>query len=266
MTCTTVLWKNIEKTRWQLFSSKDPSFRGEYSQLSIHQLCTFLGYSNHKQFFLFKAFCFHNFSPTLEKSWLRPCLAHSILRRSHFFALTCSSCARRAATSLPFFLRRRASRSLEQSIARIVCIGTQLWTRDQNIATPCLASPPFVEALHVEVMVQRKLPTAFHQWGYFNLSSTQLSSPSWSDQVPTYVVVMALHKMLQWDPYTGITMVPSGLPLYFNGLHSQALNRFPVGAPTFCYPYAYCRHILPVGSSQQSFLKIFNCFTDNSTV
>jgi len=47
--------KNIKETRWQ-FSWKDPHFRGEYSQLFIHKLCAFLGYSNHKQIFLFKAF------------------------------------------------------------------------------------------------------------------------------------------------------------------------------------------------------------------
>ena len=51
---------------------RTPSFCGEYSQLFIHQVCAFLGYSNYKQFFLFKAFCFRNFSPTLEKSWLHP--------------------------------------------------------------------------------------------------------------------------------------------------------------------------------------------------
>ena len=33
-----------------------PSFRGEYSQLFIHKICAFLGYSNPKQFFLFIAF------------------------------------------------------------------------------------------------------------------------------------------------------------------------------------------------------------------
>ena len=41
------LAENIKETRWQ-FSWKDPSFRGEYSQLFIHKLCAFLGYSNHK--------------------------------------------------------------------------------------------------------------------------------------------------------------------------------------------------------------------------
>jgi len=45
-------------------AGRTPSFRGEYSQLFIHQLCAFLGYSNHKHFFLFNAFCFHDFSPT----------------------------------------------------------------------------------------------------------------------------------------------------------------------------------------------------------
>jgi len=51
-----------EGTRWQ-FSWKDLCFGCEYSQLFTHKLYAFLGYSNHKQFFLFKAFCFHNFSP-----------------------------------------------------------------------------------------------------------------------------------------------------------------------------------------------------------
>ena len=34
-------WKNIRETRWQ-FSWKDPRFRGEYSQLFIHNICAFL--------------------------------------------------------------------------------------------------------------------------------------------------------------------------------------------------------------------------------
>jgi len=61
----------IEETRWQ-FIWKDPSFSCEYSQLSIHKLCAFLGCSNHKQFFLFKAFCFHNFIPSLRKILAAP--------------------------------------------------------------------------------------------------------------------------------------------------------------------------------------------------
>ena len=63
--------KNIKETRWQ-FVWKDPSFRGEYSQLLIHKLRAFLDYSNHKQFFLFKAFASITSAPPLEKSWLRP--------------------------------------------------------------------------------------------------------------------------------------------------------------------------------------------------
>ena len=62
--------KNIKETTWQ-FSCKDPSVRGEYSQLFIHKLCAFLGYSNHKQFFLFTAFASITSAPLLEKSWLR---------------------------------------------------------------------------------------------------------------------------------------------------------------------------------------------------
>ena len=49
------------------------SFRGEYSQLFFHKLSAFLDYSNHKQFFLFKAFVSIASAPPLEKSWLRPC-------------------------------------------------------------------------------------------------------------------------------------------------------------------------------------------------
>ena len=49
------------------------SFRGEYSQLFIYKLCAFLDYSNHQQFFLFKAFAsISSAPPPLEKSWLRP--------------------------------------------------------------------------------------------------------------------------------------------------------------------------------------------------
>jgi len=50
------------------------SFRGEqaYRQLFIHKLCDSLGYSNHKQFFLFKAFCFHNFSTPLKNPGCTP--------------------------------------------------------------------------------------------------------------------------------------------------------------------------------------------------
>jgi len=50
-----------------------PSFRGEYSQLFIYKLRAFLDYSNHKQFFFFKAFASITAVPPLKKSWLRPC-------------------------------------------------------------------------------------------------------------------------------------------------------------------------------------------------
>ena len=64
--------KNIKETRWQV-SWKDPSFRGENSQLFIYKLRVFLDYSNHKQLFLFKAFASITSALPLEKSWLRPC-------------------------------------------------------------------------------------------------------------------------------------------------------------------------------------------------
>jgi len=64
--------ERISKKQDGSLVGRTPSFRGEYSQLFNHKVCAFLGYSNHKQVFLFKAFCFHTFSPPLEKSWLRP--------------------------------------------------------------------------------------------------------------------------------------------------------------------------------------------------
>jgi len=52
--------------------ARTPSFRGEYSQLFIYKLRAFLDYSNHKQFFIFKAFASITSAPLLEKSWLLP--------------------------------------------------------------------------------------------------------------------------------------------------------------------------------------------------
>jgi len=46
---------------------RTPSFRGEYSQLFIYKLRAFLDYSNHKQFFLFKAFASIISAPPLRK-------------------------------------------------------------------------------------------------------------------------------------------------------------------------------------------------------
>jgi len=65
-------YERIPKNQDGRLVGRTPSFRSEYSQLFIHKLCAFLGYSNHKQVFLFKAFCFHNFSPTLIKMLSEP--------------------------------------------------------------------------------------------------------------------------------------------------------------------------------------------------
>jgi len=48
--------KRISKKQDGSLVVRTASFRGEYSQLFIHKLCAFLDYSNHKQFFFFKAF------------------------------------------------------------------------------------------------------------------------------------------------------------------------------------------------------------------
>jgi len=48
--------ERISKKQDGRIVGRTPSFRGEYSQLFIHKSCAFLDYSNHKQFFLFKAF------------------------------------------------------------------------------------------------------------------------------------------------------------------------------------------------------------------
>jgi len=59
--------RNMEEARWR-FSWKDSQFSWwVHSQLFIHKLCAILGYSNHKQFFFLKLFCFHNFSPSVIK-------------------------------------------------------------------------------------------------------------------------------------------------------------------------------------------------------
>jgi len=48
--------ERISKKQDDRLVGRTPSFRGEYSQLFIYKLHAFLDYSNHKQFFLFKAF------------------------------------------------------------------------------------------------------------------------------------------------------------------------------------------------------------------
>jgi len=58
---------------------RTPIFHDENSQSFIHKLFDFLDYSNHKQFFLFKAFASITSATPLEKSWLRPWL-HKPLR------------------------------------------------------------------------------------------------------------------------------------------------------------------------------------------
>jgi len=50
--------------------------------LFFHKLSAFLDYSNHKQFFLYKAFASITSAPPLEKSWLRPCQAPSTNAKS----------------------------------------------------------------------------------------------------------------------------------------------------------------------------------------
>jgi len=48
--------ERISKKQDGRLVGRTPSFRGEYSQFFIHKLRPFLDYSNHKQFFQFKAF------------------------------------------------------------------------------------------------------------------------------------------------------------------------------------------------------------------
>ena len=73
------------------------SFRGQYSQLFFHKLSAFLDYSNHKQFFFFKAFASIASAPPLRKILAAPlvvsCLqaSETILFRqnkTHFWPLT----------------------------------------------------------------------------------------------------------------------------------------------------------------------------------
>ena len=64
--------ERISKKQDGRLVGRTPSFRGEYSQLFFHKLSAFLDYSNHKRFFLYKAFASITSAPPLEKSWLRP--------------------------------------------------------------------------------------------------------------------------------------------------------------------------------------------------
>ena len=64
--------ERISKKQDGSLVGRTPSFCGEYSQLFNHKVCAFLSYSNHKQVFLFKVFCFHTFSPTLRKILAEP--------------------------------------------------------------------------------------------------------------------------------------------------------------------------------------------------
>ena len=50
-----------------------PVFVVSTVKLFIHKLRAFLDYSNHKQFFLVKAFASITSAPPLEKTWLRAC-------------------------------------------------------------------------------------------------------------------------------------------------------------------------------------------------
>ena len=66
--------ERISKKQDGSLVGRTPSFRCENSQLCTHKLCAFLDYSNHMQFFLFKAFDSITSAPPLGKSWLRPSL------------------------------------------------------------------------------------------------------------------------------------------------------------------------------------------------
>ena len=73
--------ERISKKQDGRLVGRTPSFRGEYSQLFFQKLSAFLDYSNHKQFFLYKAFASITSAPPLEKSWLRPCLKTETTKR-----------------------------------------------------------------------------------------------------------------------------------------------------------------------------------------
>ena len=48
--------ERMSKNQDATLVGRTPGFRGGNRQMFIHKLCDFLDYSNHKQFFLFKAF------------------------------------------------------------------------------------------------------------------------------------------------------------------------------------------------------------------
>ena len=64
--------ERISKKKDGSLVGRTPSFRAEYSQLFIHKLCTFPDFSNHKQFFLFKAFASITSAPPLRKILAAP--------------------------------------------------------------------------------------------------------------------------------------------------------------------------------------------------
>jgi len=71
---------------------RTPSFRGEYSQLFIYKLRAVLDYSNHKQFFFFKAFASITSAPPLRKILAAPLTTGGTRRPSSWYARPfCSS-------------------------------------------------------------------------------------------------------------------------------------------------------------------------------
>ena len=73
--------ERISKKQDGRFVGRTPSFRGGYSQLFIYKLCAFLDYSNHKQFFLFKAFASITSAPPLRKILAAPPCRIDVLRQ-----------------------------------------------------------------------------------------------------------------------------------------------------------------------------------------
>ena len=64
--------ERISKKQDATLVGRTPSFHGENRQLFIHKLSDFLDYSNHKQFFLFKAFASITSAPPLRKILAAP--------------------------------------------------------------------------------------------------------------------------------------------------------------------------------------------------
>ena len=67
--------ERISKKQDGRLVGRTPSFRGEYSQLFFHKLSAFFDYSNHKQFFLYKAFASITSAPPLRKILAAPLVA-----------------------------------------------------------------------------------------------------------------------------------------------------------------------------------------------